>query len=206
MEDGMGQRQAAARREPAEAVPQDGAVAGEGAALHLVAGTPAGADAEDAVAATKAVFLEALSECCAVKQSAETAGVPLSTLHRWRRTDDMFARRWAEALEDGRAMVEMKLIEVALTGEVIDNERWVEDGRRRLRTRRVTVAALRKLLEGAHTGIAARGEAVVATVPYDAAAYRAEEERQLAVVSRIDARLAEIESRRQGGGADAARE
>jgi hypothetical protein len=56
--------------------------------------------------ARKEVFLEHFSATCDVGESADAAGVCVTTVYNHRRTDPVFADGWQEALQQGYARIE----------------------------------------------------------------------------------------------------
>lgn len=61
-------------------------------------------------------FLGHFAANCNVEAAAAAAGVPVSTLYGWRRTDADFAADWIEALTLGYQLLEARLIAHALAG------------------------------------------------------------------------------------------
>lgn len=72
-------------------------------------------------------FLAHFAANCSVREAAAAAGVPVSTLYLWRKTEPDFAAEWAEALATGYEMLEARLVEHALAGEVRETLDGVED-------------------------------------------------------------------------------
>jgi hypothetical protein len=62
------------------------------------------------------VFLGHFAGNCNITAAAAAAGIPLSTLYSWRRTEADFAAEWNEALTMGYQMLEARLIAHALAG------------------------------------------------------------------------------------------
>ncbi len=61
-------------------------------------------------------FFERLTETSNIRAAAAHAGVSEQTIWRWRNKDEVFARRWAMALEQGYADLEMRLLAQARFG------------------------------------------------------------------------------------------
>jgi hypothetical protein len=88
-----------------ENVARDGAVA---AAAGIAAAEAAADRAFDD--ARKETFFAALAECLCVTQAAERARTTPQNIWLHRRKDPAFARRWQEALDQGYAEIELKLM------------------------------------------------------------------------------------------------
>ncbi|SMF68116.1 hypothetical protein [Allosphingosinicella indica] len=68
--------------------------------------------------ATEDAFFMALAEGCNVSRAAAAAGVSDSAAYRRRRTRAAFRARWAAALSEGYARLELVLLERAMQGVV----------------------------------------------------------------------------------------
>lgn len=68
-------------------------------------------------------FLERLSESCNIAASCAAAGITSGTVYRWRMTSAEFRARWAVALREGYAKLELMLIERAMNGTVKTSEK-----------------------------------------------------------------------------------
>lgn len=113
--------------------------------------------------ARQAAFFERLAETSNIRAAAEHAGVCQQTIWRWRRKDAEFARRWAEALAQGYADLEMRLLAQARFGATQDMEAEATDsGGRRVRLRRDTPGHGRLLLSHHRATLAAQQAAVAA--------------------------------------------
>lgn len=73
------------------------------------------------------LFFEALARTANATQSARAAGVGPSTIWAWRRKNADFDRRYRDALDEGYADLEMRLLAMARFG-VTSERREVPDG------------------------------------------------------------------------------
>lgn len=71
----------------------------------------------EALAGRRETFLSHFAANCNVTAAANAAGVPVSTLYRWRRDDADFAEEWGQALAMGYQLLEARLVAHALAGE-----------------------------------------------------------------------------------------
>lgn len=95
----------------------------------------------------QALFFERLAETSNIRASAEYAGVTHQTIWHWRRKDPEFARRWAMALKEGYAALEMELLRQARFGtEDVEVQDALPEGGKRKRLRRDTPGHGRLLL------------------------------------------------------------
>ncbi len=110
--------------------------------------------ADAAMADRTSVFLEALTLTSNVRLSARTAGIGVSTVYGWRRSDQAFARGWQRALADAVADLQMRALESERFGAVSVAARYTAaDGSIVTRTLKLTPGAdgsrLRSLQEAA---------------------------------------------------------
>lgn len=68
------------------------------------------------LARRRMTFLSHFAANFNVREAAAAAGVPVTTLYLWRKTEPEFAEAWAEALTAGYQMLEARLLEHALAG------------------------------------------------------------------------------------------
>lgn len=108
-------------------------------------------------------FFAHLAESANVRASARAAGVSVQTVWDWRRRDAGFQDRWAQALAQGYADLEMQMIGKALFGIEQDSVVTVDaDGRtRRRRTRTDAPGLATQLIEAHRASVIAHEAAAV---------------------------------------------
>ncbi|MEQ1687004.1 MAG: hypothetical protein ABL874_00340 [Sphingopyxis sp.] len=113
---------------------------GRGAQCRAASGRRFTAPQQDA-------FFTRLAETANIKMSAQHAGISVRTIHVWRKKDADFRVRWAQALSDGYADIEMKLLAIARFGAVSDISHEVSgDGVKRTVSRKDHPAAMLRLM------------------------------------------------------------
>lgn len=122
--------------------------------------------------ARRAAFIEALYQCCCVRDALKACGMSMSGLYKHRATNAQFRAAWDAALDAGYAMLEAEMLERAMRGQ--EQEVVVKDGstvRIKVISNQLGLSLLRM-----HLDRVAKIRAAQAAVPFteDATAARAE--------------------------------
>ncbi|MEQ1726335.1 MAG: hypothetical protein ABL882_10470 [Sphingopyxis sp.] len=140
-------------------------------------------------------FFARLAETANITTSAEYAGVSVSTVKLWRRKDAAFRARWAQALSDGYADIEMRCQAIALFGAVSEtSSEACADGVRKVRRRRDQPDMMVRLLQLHKT------EAAHAAAHQDEAIRRADRPSVVRLWGLVDAMRARAITMQESGG------